>query len=93
MGGGTAGDFGRTKGSGKRISNPIVDNKRVGSAKKTDRYHSFSNIVDNYASLAKTFKIKGGDGIENAREALSYEVGNKRLKDIIDDMKIIDRSF
>ena len=47
---------------GKTIKNPIVKAKRVGSAKKIDEYHNFSNIVDNYANNAKKFKLKGGDG-------------------------------
>lgn len=29
----------------------------------------------------------------NGCEALEYRIGNKKLKDIIPDMKIIDRSF
>ena len=62
MGGGTGGNFGRTKGSKKSIKNPIVDSQRVGSALKTDPHHSFNDIVDNYAGSARTFRIKGGDG-------------------------------
>ena len=62
MGAGSGGNFGRTKGSGKNISNPIVNSKRVGSAQKSDPHHSFSDIVDNYVGNAKTFTLKGGDG-------------------------------
>ena len=62
MGGGRGGNFGRTKGSNKNIQNPIVDSKRVGSATKTDSFHGFSDIIDNYAGQAQTFAIKGGDG-------------------------------
>lgn len=63
MGASIAGNFGYTKGSGKKISNPIVRGKRVGAAtNRTDGQHKFSDIVDNYAGAAKTFKIKGGDG-------------------------------
>ncbi|MDP4118738.1 MAG: hypothetical protein Q8873_06065 [Bacillota bacterium] len=62
MGAGTGGNFGNTRGSKKTINNPIVNNKRVGSAKKSDPYHSFSNIVDNYADSSKKFSLKGGDG-------------------------------
>lgn len=29
----------------------------------------------------------------NAEEALEYRIGDKSLKDIISDMKVIDRSF
>ena len=51
-----------TKKIQKTIKNPIVHANRVGSAKKIDKYHNFSNIVDNYANNAKKFKLKGGDG-------------------------------
>ena len=61
-GGGGGGSFGRTKGSYKKINNPIVESKRVGYAQKSDPYHSFNNIVDNYASYSKTVTIIGGDG-------------------------------
>ena len=62
MGAGAGGNFGNTKGSGKNISNPVVDSKRVGSARKSDPHHSFSDIIDNYAGNAKSFTLKGGDG-------------------------------
>ena len=69
-GGGGGGGFGRTKGSYTRINNPIVESKRVGSAQKSDPYHSFNNIVDNYAGYAKSFTIKGGDG----RNRILYQI-------------------
>ncbi|MBQ7118734.1 MAG: hypothetical protein IJO09_00820 [Oscillospiraceae bacterium] len=62
MGGGKGGNFGRTKGRQKHIKNDVVDSPRVGSARKKDPYHSFSDIVDNYASYAERFLIKGADG-------------------------------
>ena len=40
-----------------------MNSKRVGSATKTDKYHSFNDIIDNYAAKGKKFNIKGGDGI------------------------------
>ncbi len=51
-----------TKKIQKTIKNPIVKANRVGSALKIDKYHNFTNIVDNYANSAKNFKLKGGDG-------------------------------
>ena len=63
MGASTGGNFGNTFGSGKVISNPVVDNKKIGSAQKSDSHHSFSDIVDNYVSIAEAFPLKGGDGI------------------------------
>ena len=62
MGGGKGGNFGNTKGSGKIIKNKVVDSPRVGSAKKIDPHHSFSDIVDNYVEYADVFELVGGDG-------------------------------
>jgi hypothetical protein len=47
---------------GKKITNPIVTSKRIGKATKTDAYHNFPNVIDNYAGKAKTFPLKGADG-------------------------------
>ena len=78
MGGSTGGNFGNTSGSGKNIRNPILNSKRVGSAKKSDPYHSFSNIVDNYAGSAKSFTIKGGDGKTRTLYQLQGSLNGKR---------------
>ena len=61
MGAGKGGNFGNTQGSGKKISNAIVNSKRIGAATKTDSHHAFNDIIDNYAGVAKTFSLKGGD--------------------------------
>ena len=67
MGAGRGGNFGNTRGSKSggdgTISNPIVNSKRTGSATKTDSHYAFPDIIDNYAGHAKSFLIKGGDGI------------------------------
>lgn len=46
----------------KKINSSILNSKRVGSATKGDKYHSFNDIIDNYATKGKKFNIKGGDG-------------------------------
>jgi len=79
MGGGVRGRFGSTLGSGRTINNPIVNSKRTGSARKTDKYHSFSDIVDNYAENGKKFTFTGGDGkkrtLYQVRGSLNGEKG------------------
>lgn len=86
MGGGMGGNFGNTRGSNKNVNNLIVNSKRVGSAKKSDPYHSFNDIVDNYAGDAKKFFIKGGDG----KTRILYQIqgslnGNKGIFEWIYD--------
>ena len=45
----------------RNINHPVTTTKKVGSALKNDKYHNFSNIVDNYARYGTKFKIRGGD--------------------------------
>lgn len=62
----------------KEIRNDIIGKPRVGSAnKKTDKYHNFNNIVDNYAGKARKYDLKNGtlyqiegslDGVEGRFE-------------------------
>ena len=42
------------------VSNDIVEADRMGSALKTDQYHSINDIIDNYAGLAKKTTINNG---------------------------------
>ncbi|MFR8011653.1 MAG: RHS repeat-associated core domain-containing protein [Clostridia bacterium] len=42
------------------IKNKIIDLPRTGSALKTDPYHAFSNIIDNYAGYATKSPISNG---------------------------------
>ncbi len=42
------------------ITNDILGTPRVGSALKLDKYHAFSDIVDNYAGAATKTNIKNG---------------------------------
>ena len=54
---------GMAVGGGKitsNITNDVIDLPRTGSALKTDLYHQFPNIVDNYAGDASKFNIDNG---------------------------------
>ena len=42
------------------IENDIIGKERIGSALKTDSYHNFNDIIDNYAGLATKTKINNG---------------------------------
>ena len=42
------------------ITNDIIDLPRTGSALKTDIYHAFPNIIDNYAGYATKTQINNG---------------------------------
>lgn len=53
---------------GTEILNAVNTGKRTGSAayksvNVDDAQHFFSDIVDNYASHATKFSLKGGDGV------------------------------
>lgn len=47
--------------SGSNIKNDILSLDRRGSALKTDQYHSFPDIVDNYAGDATKYKLPNGN--------------------------------
>ena len=44
------------------LKHPVLDNIRVGSALKDDFYHSFDDIIDNYAVDAKRFDLPNKKG-------------------------------
>ncbi|WP_326969432.1 ribonuclease YeeF family protein [Bacillus halotolerans] len=46
----------------KNLKHPVLDNNRVGSALKEDFYHSFNDIVDNYAINAQRFDLPNRKG-------------------------------
>ena len=62
----------------KKISNPILDSKRIGSATKLDSHHAFNNIIDNYAGKAKSFPLKGGDGKTRTLYQISGGLNDKK---------------
>ena len=61
----------------KKISNPIVNSKRVGKATKLDIHHAFPDIIDNYAGKAKTFSIKGADGKTRSLYQIKWSLNGK----------------
>ncbi len=46
----------------KIIINEVLSSERVGSALKKDAHHAFNDIIDNYASCAQEFALRGADG-------------------------------
>ncbi|MCM3141851.1 hypothetical protein [Brevibacillus sp. MER 51] len=65
-----------SKGTGKNLSHPVLDNTRSGSGlKQPDGQHGFNDIIDNYTPYAKEFDIVGGDGVK--RKLYQIEGGMK----------------
>ncbi len=65
-----------SKNTVKKISHPVLDNTRSGSAlKKPDGQHGFNDIIDNYTPQAKEFEIVGGDDVK--RKLYQIEGGMK----------------
>jgi hypothetical protein len=52
--------------------NPLQGLPRVGSANKTDVFHSFSDIVDNYVVDAQKFSLSSGADLYQLEGAYSY---------------------
>ena len=61
-----------TMQSNNHIPNPVLGLPRVGSALKTDAYHSFSDIIDNYAAFAAHFVIPAENESGHADEYQIY---------------------
>ena len=61
-----------------KTNNRVVKSVRTGSAVKSDKYHSFSNIVDNYAGYSKKFRIRGGDGVKRQLYQLKGSYNGKK---------------
>ena len=55
--------------------NPIQGLPRTGSALKTDPYHAFSNIVDNFASGSTATNLKNGAMLHQIEGSLNGVVG------------------
>lgn len=72
------------------IKNDIIDLPRVGSALKTDRYHAFSNIVDNYAGYATKTPINNGT-LYQLQGSLNGTAG--RFEWIIQNQQVTHRMF
>ena len=77
------------------IKHPVVNSRRVGSALKTDFYHNFDKIIDNFARYAEKFELIGGDKIKRVlyqiEGSLNGEVG--LFEWILDSGKVTHRCF
>ena len=72
------------------ISNDILDSPRTGSALKTDPYHAFPDIVDNYAGYAQKSQINNGT-LYQIEGSLNGKVG--RFEWIIQNQQVTHRMF
>ena len=73
------------------LTNPLEGLKRVGSALKTDPYHAFSDIIDNYASVATKTSLRPGVDIYQIEGSLRGEAG--RFEWIVDQGEVTHRFF
>ena len=72
------------------IKNDVIDLPRTGSALKTDPYHAFPNIVDNYAGYATKSPISNG-ALYQLQGSLNGTVG--RFEWIIQNQQVTHRMF
>ena len=77
-------------GGSKTISNDVIDLPRVGSALKTDAFHAFPDIVDNYAGFATQSSISNGT-LYQLQGSLNGTVG--RFEWIIQNQQVTHRMF
>ena len=62
---------GVVKSGGQIIKNTVIGLKRIGSALKSDPYHNFPDIVDNFAHYGSTFKLESGANLTQAEGSLN----------------------
>ncbi len=55
--------------------------------------YSITHTPSDEISVIEYGNIDSEKTYSNAKDAMTYPIGDKYLKDIINDMKIIDRSF
>ena len=79
-----------SSGNTNKISNDITELSRVDSALKTDVYHNFPDIIDNYAGMAQKTAIS--NGILYQLEG-SYNGTIGRFEWIIQDNTVTHRMF
>ena len=72
------------------IKNDVIDLPRTGSALKTDPYHAFPNIVNNYAGYATKSPISNGT-LYQLQGSLNGTVG--RFEWIIQNQQVTHRIF
>jgi hypothetical protein len=57
------------------VTNDVINLERVGSALKTDLFHAFPNIVDNYAGYATTTSLNSGGTLYQLAGSWSNQAG------------------
>lgn len=72
------------------IKNEVIDLPRTGSALKTDPYHAFPNIVDNYAGYATKSPINNGT-LYQLQGSLNGTAG--RFEWIVQNQQVTHRMF
>lgn len=72
------------------VKNDIVDLPRTGSALKTDPYHAFPNIIDNYAGYATKSPISNGT-LYQLSGSLNGTAG--RFEWIVQNQQVTHRMF
>jgi hypothetical protein len=72
-------------------TNPVQGLPRVGSALKTDPYHAFPDIVDNFASGATSTTLRSGATLHQVEGSLNGVAG--RFEWIIDNGQVTHRMF
>jgi len=77
--------------SAKNAANPIEGLPRVGSALKTDPYHAFPNVIDNFASSATRTPLSSGANLYQAEGSLNGVAG--RFEWIVDSGNVTHRLF
>jgi filamentous hemagglutinin len=72
-------------------TNPVQGLPRVGSALKTDPYHAFPDIVDNFASGATSTTLRPGATLQQIGGSLNGVAG--RFEWIIENGQVTHRMF
>ena len=72
-------------------ANPIEGLPRVGSALKTDPYHAFPDVIDNFASSATKTPLSSGGNLYQAEGSLNDVAG--RFEWIVDNGNVTHRLF
>ena len=71
--------------------NPIQGLQRTGSALKTDPYHAFPDVVDNFASSATKTQLQSGAALYQVEGSLNGAAG--RFEWVVEDANVTHRMF
>ena len=73
------------------VENPVQGVPRVGSALKTDPYHAFPDVVDNFASGATSTTLRSGATLHQVEGSLNGVAG--RFEWIVENGQVTHRMF